>query len=270
MVRSNSNSKLSTKDVCRTYYETQVFGPGGIGDASQPGFFTAARICLEVRDASFKGVDVDTYTNEIIAANIELFGLAWLDHQREYAPHSSNNLIPEEINFTKGYMTDVGREDIWKRMGAYNGALMTTIAGLNNSESHERLRDIPTSTYDEEYKKATDADLMKSVEFLGTTFGMHVADNECLKRLIVRMLAIPCDTQRITAFSQSISLILAERLGIDPKANGLFAVQRIVVGLYGNALNYLDSVRDYGSYDAAKNARADLLQGLIKWVKRRL
>ena len=262
--------KFSTEDLCRTYYETQVFGPGGVGDASQLGFFPDARIHLQARDASFQGVDADTCTNELIAANIELFGLAWLDHQREFDPDSPDSLIPEEIGFTKGYLTHIGREDIWEIMGAYNDALATTIVDSTTSEALGRLRDVPTAIYDEGYDEARDDERMKSATILGSTFEKHIADRECVNRLIFRVLIIPSDVQKTTALSQNISLVFAERLGLDPKPDGLFVLQRIVVGLYENAVGYLGSVRDYGSYDAAKSAREDLLQGFIRWAKRRL
>ena len=265
-----SKSKLSTDEVCQTYYETQIFGPGGAGDASQVGFFPDVRIYLEVRDASFKGIDVSTSTNELIAANIELFGLAWLDHQREFNADSPDNLITEEISFTKGYLTHIGREDIWERMGAYNDALATTIADSINSDGWGRFRDVSTMIYDDEYKELRDKEFIDRATDLEEHFGRQTDDGECVNRLIFRFLTIPCDMQKVTALSQNISLVFAERLGLDPKPDGLFALQRIVVGLYENAVGYLGSARDYGSYDAAKSAREDLLQGLIRWAKRRL
>ena len=265
-----SKSKLSTEDVCWTYYETQVFGPGGVGDASQLGFFLDARIDLEVHDASFKGIDVNTYTNEIMAANIELFGLAWLDHWREFNTDSPGNLPTDEIVFTKGYLTDTGRGDIWESMGAYTAALATTIADSIFSEHWGRFRDVPTTDiYDEGYKELRDKELRDRAKVLLDGLDSHTADVECGKHLLARSLTIPCDMQTITAVSQNISVVLAERLGRDPKPAGLFALQRIIVGLYENAVSYLEMVRDYGSYELFKSARSALIEDMVRHVTRK-
>lgn len=266
MPRSKSISRFSTADVCRTYYETQVFGPGGAGDLSDLGIFTKARIDLQQHDVSFDGIDDETFTSELVAANIELYGLAWIKHQIE-SDAESRDLSTDEIAFTKSYLIHVGREDIWERMGAYNDSLAATTADSIVSENWGRIRDYLDPTDDEGYKQQRDSELIRMATALVDEFARHLADGECVKRLMVRFLTWSHDDiQRITHVTQNISRVLAERLGRDPNLAGMFALQRVVVGLYENAVVYLDRVREYGSHEAARSAHIDLLNALVRWA----
>ena len=74
------------------------------------------------------------------------------------------------------------------------------------------------------------------------------------------------DLQAITHVTQNMSLVMASRLARDPDPNGLFALQRIMVGLYENAVAYLGEVRDYGSHEAGRLATTDLIEKLVRSV----
>ena len=262
-----SESKLSTEEVCRTYFETQIFGIGGVGDLSELGFFAKAGIDLKIKDASFKAIDDEDSTTELIAANIELYGLAWINHQLESDPVSRNNPT-DEISFTKNYLTQVGRGDVWERMDAYNTSLAAAIADSVVSNHYGRFRDLPDPTDDEGYKQQRDKELLSLAKPLTEEFARHLSDGECVKRLMVRYLtASPGDLQRITHVTQNISLVFADRLDWSPDAAGLFALQRIIVGLYENAVAYLGEVREFGSFEASNLARKDLLEALVKWAQ---
>jgi hypothetical protein len=110
MPPSKSPSELNTEEVCRTYYETQLFGQAAVE------FFDVARVRMQALDASIAGTDRSTFFNEFAAANIELFGLAWLQHLRECSPHAPYGLMLEEIGFTKRFLQNTGRADIWETM----------------------------------------------------------------------------------------------------------------------------------------------------------
>jgi hypothetical protein len=57
---------------------------------------------------------------------------------------------------------------------------------------------------------------------------------------MARIIAGSKGIQRITHITQNMSLVLVSHIGRNPDSDGLFALQRIVVGLYENAVNYLD------------------------------
>ena len=266
MPQSKSKSKLNIEEVCRTYYDTQIFGPGGVGDPSELGIFAKATIDLELHGVSLKGIDDENCASELIAANIELYGLAWINHQIESVAES-RNLPTDEIAFTKSYLIQAGKGNIWERMGAYNDSLAATIADSIVSEHWGRFRNWPDPTDDEGYKHQRDDEQIKLATALVDGFARHLADGECVKRLMVRFLTTPSDLQRITHVTQNMSLVLADRLGRDPNPDGLFALQRIIVGLYENAVAYLGAVREYGSFEAAQLASRDLLQRLVEWAE---
>jgi hypothetical protein len=264
MKSSKSKRKLVTEDICREYYESQLFRPTGNDEVSPSGFFASASIDLESVDDSFKGIDFNTFLKEMITVNIELFGLAWLTHN-----YDANQELPkpesfflEEITATKQYLQDTGRGDYWERMGFYNDVIADTVAEQTISESWGRLRDIPKAIRDEDYEEVQEKFLIEEAKLLTDMLSKCTTDSECRDRLVFRFLAVPCNISEITVLSQKLSLKLTERLGCTPKQAGLFALQKVIVGLYSNAVNYLDAVRQYGSYEAYKDTRRALLQGL--------
>jgi len=277
MKSSKSKRKLTTEDVCREYFESQIFHLKGIDEASPAHFFIDASIFLEVTDASSKGIDFDAFLNfdaflkEMTAVNIELFGLAWLNHNYELRKELSmpESFITEEIVFTKRYLQDTGRSDIWERMSFYNDEILKTIAEQTVAlESWGDLRDISVVTREEDQVEIATKQLTEHIHLCINLVSKYTADSECTERLATRLLYVPCDISRIVALSQKLSLTLMGRLGCDLSQAGLFALQRVVVGVYGNAVKYLDAVREWGSYEAAKDATRALVEDLKRVVRK--
>jgi hypothetical protein len=102
------------------------------------------------------------------------------------------------------------------------------------------------------------------VQTLLRHFRKRISDSECVERLINRSVAVPLlkDQVGFTVLTQKLAQAVAERLKCNLNTEGLFAFQRVISGLYVNAVSYLDAVFDYGSYRAAKDARQSLLQTL--------
>jgi hypothetical protein len=270
MKPSKSKRQDPVTDVCKEYYESQIFRSTGYEDASPENFLVDASIYLEVADASFKGIDLGELFTEMIAVNIEFFGLAWLNHI--YNPDKSfpepASTLPEEITFTKRYLQDTGRGHLWEKMGSYNDALLSTITEESVLGNWGRLRDIPKAIRDEDYEKFKEESLLRSVKMWDELLSKYTTDSELRSRLVIRSLAVPCNVSRITFLSQKVSLILAERLKRDLNQSGLFALQRVVAGLYDNAVYYLDTVREWGSYRAAEDARQETLALMKSWLAR--
>lgn len=264
MKSSKSKRKPTTEDICREYYESQIFRPTGDDEASPSTFFADASIRLEEIDASFKRVDFATFYKEMVAVNFELFGLAWINHYFKPNEESPVSFAPEEIVFTKRYVKD---SDIWERMGFYNNAIAETIAEETISRGWGRFRDIPSAIREEDREKIAETGLIAQTEDLIEEFSKYITDSECRGRLVYRFLAVHdtrWDISRITLLSQKLSLTMMKQLGCELEQTGFFALQRFIIGLYENAVNYLDAVREWGSYEAAKDARRSLLQGLKK------
>lgn len=270
MNSSKSKEKVPIGDVCKEYYESQIFRSTGYKDTSPDYFFADISIYLEIADASLKEIDLDDFFTEIYAVNIELFGLAWLSHI--YSPDEGfpepASMLSEEITFTKRYLQDTSRGHLWEKMNSYNEALASTLAEETVLGNWGRLRDIPKAIRDEHYEKFKEESFLRLVQNWDELLSKYVTDSELRGRLVIRSLAVPCSMSRITVLSQKISLILAERLKCDLNQAGLFALQRVIVGLYDNAINYLDAVHEWGSYRVAKDAREGALAHLKSWLAR--
>jgi len=135
------------------------------------------------------------------------------------------------------------------------------------SERWGSLRDIPAAIREEDREEIAEKSLTEEMKRSIDLFKKYTMDSECRDRLVIRLLAIPCDISRITLLSQELSLKLAERLGCKPKQAGFFALQRVIVSLYMNSVNYLDAVHQYGSYEAYKDERRALLQNIKRVVR---
>jgi hypothetical protein len=57
---------------------------------------------------------------------------------------------------------------------------------------------------------------------------------------------------------QILSSAFAERLNFIPNSEAALLFQRLVVGLYKNARNYIHAVIDYGSWELARKATIGL------------
>jgi len=63
---------------------------------------------------------------------------------------------------------------------------------------------------------------------------------------------------------QKLASAFAERLSFKPNTEALLLLQRLTVGLYNNAKNYINAVIDYGSWELARKAAIDLRQALLE------
>ncbi|MFC1905742.1 hypothetical protein ACFLXL_02925 [Chloroflexota bacterium] len=286
MKPSESKHKMNIKDICREYYESQIFSGHdwkadsegkSLGCASSAEFFFIdSSIELQVADGSFKEMDSLTFDKEMQAINIELFGLLLLNHNQKLydegslPSNSPESYLSEEIVFTKKYLNDNDRGDIWEKMKFCNTSIMQTLGDEIASKNYGYLRGFPKLTvvdrsFDDEKKE-----LIDKCKLVIDAFQKQVQDADCLNRLVSRYMFVPCNVPRITALSQKLALKLPERLLICPSQTGLFALQKLLVVLYDNAVNYLVAVLEHGSYQVAKEAQNKLLTMLKNYALKEL
>jgi hypothetical protein len=100
---------------CGEFYDTQILNPVIEGiDAGQVYVETVRRSVMEA-DPSFEGVETASLATEITAIRFEVFGLAWL-HQ------FAGKHAAAQSAFTKRYLEERNRADVWEAMEAYNQA----------------------------------------------------------------------------------------------------------------------------------------------------
>jgi hypothetical protein len=109
--------KVSIEEFCRQFYDSFVFNAtiGGV-DLNEVLCKTFFDSIVEA-DQSFAEIDRDKFRNEMIAIRMELFGLAWLHKFKKEELAISQSL------FTRRYLEENGRIEIWEAMGAYNQAI---------------------------------------------------------------------------------------------------------------------------------------------------
>lgn len=90
-----------------------------------------------------------------------------------------------------------------------------------------------------------------------------LSDKECLTRLLNRFASFHVWRDGIM-IPQKLSSAFAQQCNIKPNTEAILLLQRLMVGLYNNARNYIDAVIDYGSWELARKSADDLTQWLLK------
>ena len=89
-------------------------------------------------------------------------------------------------------------------------------------------------------------------------------------RLAFRLVLAPLNNQKLTAIAQKLTIAFVKKLKCNLNYSAMFAIQRIIIGIYSNAENYLRCVHEDGSYFAWKEkSKADTVEIrclLQKWI----
>ncbi|MEW6616554.1 MAG: hypothetical protein AB1401_13950 [Thermodesulfobacteriota bacterium] len=109
--------KVSVEDFCRDFYDNQILNPK-IGDMEVGSAFSDVVIKEVVEVApTFNKVDKQKLANELIIIRFELFALAWT-----HKFISGENVVAQSV-FTKKYLHEKGKNDIWSGMEPYNNMI---------------------------------------------------------------------------------------------------------------------------------------------------
>jgi len=96
--------EVSLEDFCRDFYEKCI-------DASE----TFRNSVIEAED-DFSTIDYKKFDTEIVFLRFELFALAWMHR------FGGKFAIAQSV-FTKRYLQEKGRDDIWNGMKLYNNSI---------------------------------------------------------------------------------------------------------------------------------------------------
>lgn len=112
---------------CRTFYEKVILNCVIDGVNVNAKLFEVLKNDLAASDSTFANIDSQTFNNEIVALQFELFALAWLHH-------FGDKLAVNQSVFTKDYLNKNSHNDIWEAMELYNQAIArsTTIGKTPN------------------------------------------------------------------------------------------------------------------------------------------
>ncbi len=217
---------------------------------------------------------LDIIDRELIALNVELFGLAWLDYnyklfdEEEQDQNKCDVALTTEIMFAKHWFegTFEGKTDIWSAAGVYNRTILEAAIAQSNTRDWSASRDMGGYHGVASFslgEKAIKFNAQVMLEHFDKFLNDKVYDKECALRLSNRLASINCWRDGIM-IPQKLSSAFAERLSVIPNSETLFLFQRLVVGLYNNAGNFINAVIEYGSWELARKATIDLRQSLFE------
>lgn len=120
--------KVILEEFCRDFYDKNLLNPI-IGDINLGVFFTEGikNSIVEVCP-SFVKIDIQTLLHEITLLRFEIFSLAFLHH-------FGDKNTAAQSQFTKLYLEENKRDDIWKDLEAYNQAIATSSKLNQNLET---------------------------------------------------------------------------------------------------------------------------------------
>ena len=258
--------KISTKQMCRDYYELEIFGSNG--DFEITVYAEIGKV-----DSSAIVIDTNVLIRELTALNVELFGFAWFEHNyelclsKEQQQDQADSALCTEITFTKSYLEQTGNGDIWNAAGFYNDTILQATIAQKTSMDWSIPRDIP-SYYKRGVHSSSETESEKLIfESLRERFDKLLTDKECALRLGNRFVSVHTWRDGIM-IPQKLSSAFAQRLNFSPNSEALLLLQRLTVGLYNNARNYIDAVKDYGSWELARKESGNLMKHIVRGVQK--
>lgn len=259
------------------YYQREVFN-------SEAGLELVLYAELLKIDSSLWTTDpeyANTIDQELTALNIELFGLAWLDHnfqlfeKGKQDQNEADFALCTEVAFARSYLEKTKRDDIWSAAGLYSRTILEAAIAESDSVDWSVPRDVPayyeratrSSPPESITRRTVQAELKRYGELLRGRFGSLIKGEidveECALRLANRLASVQSWRDGIM-IPQRLASSFALRIGYSPNTEALLLFQRLTVGLYSNASSYINAVGDYGSWELARKAALDLRQNVLE------
>ena len=146
--------KVNLEDFCRDFYDNQILNPtvGGVNFGTVLPDYVINEI-----DPLFSHIDKQKLTEELMTLRFELFALAWT-HK-----FISGKLVIAQSAFTKQYLNEKGKNDIWNEMEPYNkiihsGTLhwLTSLGKMNLGFNFNMKKDLTAQNIEDAKKLGID------------------------------------------------------------------------------------------------------------------
>jgi hypothetical protein len=235
-----SKPELSIEECCRQFYDSNIFHSKIIAgqDLWSMALDTIRKSVAGV-DQSFISIDQTLFRNEMTALRMELFAFA-LGCSKKYK--TDKYTLPQSF-FTRSYLEENGRLDLWDIMGEYNQVIAksATVYSKGNQYSGHRGEAKIISLNSrrvnagEEWIKAN----------VVNSYAMTQEEEHKLKCAIRVINRFGADTEREDdVVVKLLCSKLANRLGCDVnlESEALFRLATTIYGFYKGAEDYLNSV----------------------------
>ncbi len=215
---------VNLSEFCENFYDKYIYYPS-IGEIDPQNLY-CDKVLRELTkaDIQFKKVILDKFEDEFVILRFEIFSIAWLHR-------FGDKLSVAQNEFTKKYLIQKERQDIWDNMELYNRASPKSIVvGRKRENAKDRAYIDQINT--------------KKVELFDSYFDKG-HDGECIARAINRMYTESAFSKGIT--SSLLMLVLCDRLGFDgeftPNEEAQFVFVAICKGLYNGAFETIENVK---------------------------
>ncbi|MCL6100085.1 MAG: hypothetical protein M1391_16090 [Bacteroidetes bacterium] len=217
---------FNLEDFCRDFYDNQILNPT-IGDIDFSNVFPAhVKKTISEADNVFDNIDSQKLRDEIIILRFELFALAWA-HK-----FISGNIVVSQSAFTKHYLHEKGRSDIWDGMMHYNEFIdsatlhwLKNLGNMNLSFNYNMRKDLAVKNI--ESAKELGVNIDESIEMVNNRLW---SENAWKQKIIL----------------EALILALCDRLDLNPKDLNKDAGFRLAVfirGLYEGAQQSWENVK---------------------------
>lgn len=216
--------EVNLEDFCRDFYEKYILNPiiGGV-DANVVLSDTAKNSLAEV-DHNFTNIDPKTFAAEVVVLRFELFALAWL---HEFG----DRLAVVQSDFTKDYLHEKKRDDIWKGMENYNQAIARS---STLGRTTERMAD----------RVYLDVVNRTRMDLFGK-FCEEGYDPTCIARPLNRLFTEDAWKRKVTV--GLLMFAFCDRLGLgsdfEPNKEAKFRFIVIINGFYDGARESLKNIK---------------------------
>jgi hypothetical protein len=217
--------EVNLEDFCRDFYDNQILNPMvGTVDASSIFVEVVKKTISEVYP-KFADIDLQKLNEELIILRFELFALAW-SHK-----FVSGEKVVSQSYFTKRYLHEKGRNDVWEGMESYNnmidGATLHWLTSLGKANLGFNYR----------MREDLGAENIKFAKELGV-------DDNSLGRVNHRLWSENAWRQKIIL--TALQSVFYKNLGINPDElndEALFRMAAIIKGLYDGANDAIKEVK---------------------------
>jgi hypothetical protein len=255
--------KMSIEDCCRDFYDSQIFKTKTLDSTTMDSwsfFLAQSKELIAEDDQAFLKVDSDSFWHEMTALRMAVFGLVCslkVKHKTE--------LIARQVFFTKRYLEDYRRQDIWDTLLGYNDVIDHSVFMNADGQSAEIdsawhrgkfafLVDLKDTDMKSGWKRHR-VTLWNSFRFrlFEEWIKSNVADSksptdeeeEKLKCLSIALKRVGADITRADCVAvKLLTATLAERLGYDINLNqkALLKLGSLIFGFYEGAKKAIKDV----------------------------
>ena len=222
----SKKQEVNLEDFCRSFYDTQILNPvvGGMSVGTVfPDLVTKE---VSEADPTFANINKQKLVEELIIIRFELFALAWT-----HKFISGKNVVAQSA-FTKRYLHEKGRDNIWSGMEPYNKIIdgatlhwLTNLGKMNLSFNYNMRKDLTAKNI--EVAKELGINVDESIERINNRLW---SENAWKQKLLLGPL--------VFTFCNQIDLNANE---VNEEAQ--FRLAAVIKGLYEGAQQSWDKVR---------------------------